>query len=359
MTKKIKLTYVISELRVGGAERLLQDIIERLDKDIYEVYLIVLGEKIKNDLFYSIKPNVKRIVFCNKKGKQFLKTSFKLVKILKEIKTDIIHIHTSISHIVALAVILNKIKFRFYTIHSMPEFDSPGFKKYFNRILFNFMKFRAIAISKTIEIESKNYFGNIDIVCIENGIDTSKFSGDDISKRNSNNILHVGRFVDVKNQEALIKSVKGINESFNLTFVGNGETLDRNINLVKDLNLTNKIKFLGYRKDIAEIMNENSIFVLCSKIEGAPISIVEAMANGMCIIANDVGGISDFIINNENGILIKDFTEEKMRNTIRDLLNDREKVIDLARAAKKSCTKYDIEQCVNKHDMLYKSIWKE
>ncbi|WP_300351646.1 glycosyltransferase family 4 protein [Clostridium sp.] len=354
MNKKIKLTYVISEMKIGGAEKLLEDILERLDKNVYDIYLIVLGEKIENELYFNMKKYVKNIFFCNKVGKEFFKTSFKIIKILRKIKTDVIHIHTSISHIVMLGIILNRVNSRFYTIHSMPEFDSPGIKKHINSVLFNKFNLKAIAISKTIEMRSKEYFNTSNIICIENGIDTSKFNGDDIINRKPNNILHVGRFVDVKNQEILIKSVSKIKEEFKLTFVGDGETLKKNMDLTNKLCLNEKIKFLGYRNDIANIMNQNSIFVLCSKVEGAPISIVEAMSNGMCIIATNVGGISDFIENGKEGFLLNDNIEESLREKIEYLIKNKEEIVKLGKAAKKKATMYDINVCVKKHDNLYR-----
>lgn len=358
---KITLTYIISELKIGGAEKLLESIILKLDDDKFKVNLIVLGEKEENLLYSNLINKGIDIFYCNKNGKDIIKCSRKIRKILSITNTDIVHIHTSILHLCIWGLIINNVKGRFYTIHSIPEFDSPGFKRYLYSIFFNFFKVKGIAISKTIEDMSKKYFKTSNIITIENGIDIEKFKSNiSIENRKSNRILHVGRFVDVKNQKLLIKAIKELeNFDFNVTFVGDGETLEDNKKLARELGVEKKIEFLGKRSDINTIMDKNSIFVLCSKIEGAPISIIEAMANGMAIISADVGGVSDFIENEKEGILIEVNSKDKLVEAIKNLLNDNEKIYMLSRNAINKSEEYSMKNCIKKHIKLYKDILME
>ena len=355
---KITLTYIISELKIGGAEKLLESIILNLDSNEFIINLIVLGKKEENSLYNNLTNKGINIFYCNKNGKGIIKCSRKIRKILSEINADIVHIHTSILHLCIWGLIMNNIKGRFYTIHSIPEFDSPGFKKYLYSLFFNFFNIKGIAISKSIEDKSKIYFKTSNIITVENGIDIEKFKSNiSIENRSSNRILHVGRFVDVKNQQLLIRAVKEIDDlDFNLTFVGEGDTLEENKRLVKELGLEKKIDFLGKRSDINTIMDQNSIFVLCSKIEGAPISIIEAMTNGMAIISTNVGGVSDFIENDKEGILIQANSKDCLVKAIKKLLNNNEKIYMLSKNAIKKSEKYNMKQCIKQHIKLYKDV---
>lgn len=360
MYKKIKITYIISELKIGGAEKLLESIIKQLDDELFIVDLIVLGEKEENTLYNSIVERGVKVFYCNKKGKDIIRCSQKINKKLKEIKPDVVHVHTSILHLTIWGTLLNKIRGKFYTIHSMPEFDSPGLKKYMYSIFFNYAGIKGIAISKRIEEESKSYFRTNNIIRIENGIEIDSFKSEiPISNRSNNKILHVGRFVSVKNQKLLIEAVNIIRDlDFNVTFIGDGETISENKKLVKELDLEEKIRFLGRRSDINSIMDKNSIFILCSTMEGAPISIIEAMANGMAIIATDVGGVRDFVEHGENGIIINSNSKYELAEAIKLLLQDKEKMVKLSKNAIIKSREYDIKICVDRHIELYKRILK-
>lgn len=360
MQKKIKITYIISELKIGGAEKLLESIINKLDDEVFIVNLIVLGEKEENTLYKSIVQKGVNIFYCNKKGKEIIKCSQKINKILSKINPDIVHVHTSILYLTIWGILANNIKGRFYTIHSMPEFDSPGLKKYIYSLFFKYAGIKGIAISKRIEEASKAYFKTSNIIRIENGVEIEKFkSGIPISKRNNKGILHVGRFVDVKNQKLLIESVSMIdNLNLNVTFVGDGETLVENKRLVSKLDLEDRVKFLGRRNDISNIMDKNTIFVLCSTMEGAPISIIEAMANGMAIIATDVGGVRDFIDDGKNGVIVNSNSPDELAAAIKWLLGDEKKVSELSKNAIIKSKNYDMKVCVDKHISLYKNILK-
>lgn len=355
---RISLTYIISELKIGGAEKLLESIILNLDSNEFIINLIVLGKKEENSLYDNLTNKGINIFYCNKNGKGIIKCSRKIRKILSEINADIVHIHTSILHLCIWGLIMNNIKGRFYTIHSIPEFDSPGLKKYLYSLFFNFFNIKGIAISKKIEEASKIYFRTSNITRIENGVEIDKFKSKvPISKRNRNGILHVGRFVEVKNQKLLIEAVNMIKYSdFNVTFVGDGKTIVDNKNLVKKLNLEERIKFLGHRNDISNIMDENSIFILCSTMEGAPISIIEAMANGMAIIATNVGGVSDFIDNGKDGIIIESNSRDELVKAIKELLQNEKKIYELSENAVIKSQMYDMKICVDKHISLYKNV---
>ncbi len=85
---------------------------------------------------------------------------------------------------------------------------------------------------------------------------------------------------------------------------GNGMYENDLKNLVETLELTEKVLFTGYRQDMADVLNAIDVFVLPSKIEGFPVSILEAMALGKPVIASSVGGVSELVVDRETGLLV-------------------------------------------------------
>lgn len=120
-----------------------------------------------------------------------------------------------------------------------------------------------------------------------------------------------------------------------------------------------KVIFLGKRNDIPEIMNSLDIFILPSVTEGTPMAILEAMAMGKAIIATDVGGISEQIENDHDGIIIKAKKPFQLAKMIDNILNDdnlRNRLQEKARLTVEN--KFSIEKSVYSHINIYKKLLK-
>ncbi|URL83308.1 glycosyltransferase [Limosilactobacillus fermentum] len=120
----------------------------------------------------------------------------------------------------------------------------------------------------------------------------------------------IARFSPQKDQETLIKAVTKLpKDSYKLTFVGDGETLQTNKELVSKYGLNHNIKFVGFKDDISDELINNDVYILSTHYEGLPISIIEAMSYGLPIIASDIGGNNELIKNKENGFLVHNVEE--------------------------------------------------
>jgi glycosyltransferase involved in cell wall biosynthesis len=86
--------------------------------------------------------------------------------------------------------------------------------------------------------------------------------------------------------------------------IGDGEDMNKLLKERHQLNLDSSVVFYGYSKNPIPLLAESSIFLMTSKYEGNPISIIEAMSVGLPIISTNVGGISD-VVNNKNSFLLR------------------------------------------------------
>jgi glycosyltransferase involved in cell wall biosynthesis len=131
-------------------------------------------------------------------------------------------------------------------------------------------------------------------------------------------------------------------------WVGRGRVSDRLRKMVKELGLEDRVRFLGERTDVAELLDAADIFVLPSQFEGMPLAIMEAMAKGVPVIASAVSGIPEEL--GETGMLLPDpkldsqATIDTLANTLKDWASHPEKLAELGQACRERAIAYFREE---------------
>ena len=172
------------------------------------------------------------------------------------------------------------------------------------------------------------------VIVLKNGIDIEKFKfkenirNEYIKKLGLDDKLvygHVGRFVTPKNHDFLIDlfyEIQKRQDNAVLLLVGTGELKQKIKNKAHNLNIDNKVIFLGFREDINNLLNCMDIFIFPSFYEGLPVSIIEAQTSGLPVFVSN--GISDDAKINENFYKIDSFDIKKWLNLILNIeLKDR------------------------------------
>ena len=176
---------------------------------------------------------------------------------------------------------------------------------------------KIVAVSKAIldEMKSISYLKNHDMELVSNGIDYEKFSGNKQTLKtelkiadNTVLILTVSSLTPEKGHRFLLDALadKSISETnWHLAITGGGRELNALEQQVKDLKLSNKVTFIGYRKDIPDLLSSADLYLLPSLDEGLPMALLEAMAAGKAAIATNVGDVAKVIRNDSVGKLIE------------------------------------------------------
>lgn len=124
-----------------------------------------------------------------------------------------------------------------------------------------------------------------------------------------------------------VRKLPGIQKLlFKVLVIGEGPERKRLETLIKDLGLEERVVLLGHRSDARDLLKVVDVFVLPSRNEGLPISLLEAMAAGCAVIATDVGEVKSVIVNPEQGTLIKPDDEEMIALAIADFLTSARKM---------------------------------
>lgn len=136
------------------------------------------------------------------------------------------------------------------------------------------------------------------------------------------NIVMVARFQAPKRQDLVVEAFNMLkNADLTLTLVGDGPLRPAVEQLAQDLGVDKQVHFAGDQQDVMPYLKQASVFVLMSNFEGLPISIIEAMAVGLPIVASQVGGVEELVHNGQNGFTIQN-EATALRDALAHILHD-------------------------------------
>ena len=179
---------------------------------------------------------------------------------------------------------------------------------------------------------------------------------------NSHRLLFMGRICREKGIEELIDAVTSLRGKFkDLELVLAGIWEDRDLKM-KAGSHGEFIKYAGWvtGEDKKNLMDNTDIFVLPSYFEGLPVTVLETMAAGMCVVASDVGGIPMIIKDNETGMLIRAKDKDSLRDALERLLSDKGMMHRLSRSGYEFVKdNFNIKDTVSGLVRIYKGMLNE
>jgi len=174
---------------------------------------------------------------------------------------------------------------------------------------------------------------------VYNGVDPSFFSPPEIPAPGARKILSVGNLIPIKRHDVLIRSFATLSSEFadlQLEIIGEGPERPRLESLANQLNVSNRVVFLGRRsrRQVAESMRQCTIFALPSAYEGLGCVYLEAMATAKPVIGCRGQGIAEIIQHGSNGFLIGPDNDRELALAIEMLLRDENRMRSLGVAAR-------------------------
>ncbi len=207
------------------------------------------------------------------------------------------------------------------------------------------------------------------ILCINNGIDVSKFTVNEgkllhlkgVSVSNDDVILGaIGRMVEQKGFKYLLTAFKLLVEDApdcKLIFIGNGPQLNELKQQSHNLGLDNKVSFLGERNDIPDCLACIDIFVLPSITEGLPLVLLEAMASKKPVVASSVSGVPYVVDDNVEGILVPPKDPRKIKEGLKRLVDNPDLRNSMGvKAFTKVCNQFRAGNMIKQYEQVYTDI---
>lgn len=359
----MKVLMVITGLGMGGAEKVVTNLADQLvEKDHKVIIAYMTGEVLvtpKND-------SVKLVNLEVNSTKDLYKSYFRLRKLVKDFKPDVVHSHLVHANILCRILRLTTDVPRLISsAHNTDEEGQIRFLAY--RLTDKFTD-----ISTNVSEEAVEAFINQKAVTSErmltlhNGIPMTEFVFNEDARNkirrelgildHQSLILAVGRLNEQKDYPNLLAAIALLSErqkNIKVAIAGQGPLLNDLQSRVNELGIKDKVYFLGMRKDIPHLMSAADVFVLPSAWEGFGLVVAEAMACERIVVATDCGGVKEVI--GDAGFLVSPRNPQELAKALESALllpiNER---LQLSKKARSQVLKhYSLSSATEKWLRLY------
>lgn len=298
----IRVLNLFTTLDNGGVESFLLNYYTHMNRDLIQYDFVVPGEKIGflEERFIKMGCNVFHVPTLHQNP---IMQIYKIAHIIKNGQYDIVHCHGYKS---AIGLILGKIEgVNTRIIHSHMAYEDENFSQKLIKVVVTFIINQLATVKLACGIDAAQWlFGEKSlqdgqVTVVNNAINIHDFLFD-IQKRNkirkSLNIENdfvignVARLSYQKNQEFLLEVIGKLSNKISnikLIFVGNGEDFNILKDKVRELDIEDKVIFLGLRKDVKDLLSAFDAFALPSRYEGLPVVLAEAQASGIPSLVSD------------------------------------------------------------------------
>ena len=366
---KARVLFLVLEMDLGGLQRVVSLLIDKLDKTRFEPYIACLD---RGGVFFeqASRASGGSYVLGRKPGLFDRHLFLQLLKIVKQNKIDIIHSHNGCSSYAVLTGRLAGVKGIIHTDHGrlVPDRKSAILEDRVSAMLMN----RFIGVSaelseylvSTVRIDGKK------VRTIINGVNDETFCPLDPEDRFAQRarlgiapddkvIGTVCRLDPIKNLEFMIACMPAIVRNVpgaKLLIAGDGPERASLIAKADSLGVSSSVRFLGLRRDTEKIMPALDIYACTSLSEGTSMTILEAMACGLPVVASAVGG-NVRLIDQTSGVLFPLDDSEKFVDAVSSLLLDESASARLGRQGRRRVeADFSLERMVRTHEELYAEL---
>ncbi|MDT3695927.1 MAG: N-acetyl-alpha-D-glucosaminyl L-malate synthase BshA [Ignavibacterium sp.] len=303
-----------------------------------------------------------------------LSLASKMCEVAEFEKLDLLHVHYAIPHAIsaflAKQIVKNK-KLKVTTTLHGTDITLVGLEPSFLPLVkFSIEQSDGVtAVSRFLKEKTQtNYYIEKEIDIIPNFVDTEifkKVSIDDCSFRkriaphNEKILVHTSNFRVVKRVNDVIKIFNSVQKEIpsKLLLVGDGPDRFECERLVRELNLTDNVKFLGKQDGLVEILSSSDLFLIPSQSESFGLAALEAMACGLPVISSSVGGLPELVKHNECGFISEIGDTDRMAKYSLDLLtNEKKYEVFSQNARSRAVSKFDKSIIVPMYEEHYKKI---
>ncbi|HBC74293.1 MAG: hypothetical protein A2008_06440 [Candidatus Wallbacteria bacterium GWC2_49_35] len=376
----INILFIINDLKIGGAEKMLLYLISGLDRTVYNPVVCTLldrGEyrhflKTRGIKYYTLDmQNYYRVPFA----------LFNLIRIVRAENISIIHSYLFYSDLMARAAgLLAGVRVVITSMRNIDLWRKP-YHIFIDSLTYGLSSaIISNSLAGAARLSNVEKIPSDKIKVVYNAIKLDEYiPGESYSRTDFRNSIGVGpgdfmivtvaRLEEQKDHLTLLKTArhtlgalhekKGKEFTARVKFVlaGGGALMDELKQEAEKLGLNESVIFLGTRTDIKDILRASDLFLLTSIYEGIPNAILEAQACGIPVIATDVGGVSEIISDNFNGVLCEPKAVEAISEKIVHLIENPGFAEFIAKnAVERLKTKFSCVNLISKTCAIYKNL---
>jgi glycosyltransferase involved in cell wall biosynthesis len=365
--KKIRILQVVPGFRTGGAERVVLDLLRFLDRDQFEVAALSVYPRSDSDFEREALGMDVPVFYLNKRPGAGLSCLRAADELVQRWQPEVVHTHGYALAATLPACVRRRVRVRVHTLHCSPNFEEMGWRRQFRHIAYHHLGVIPVSISAGVHQTLKKLYGKLNSPLIHNGVNTELYKPrprERVVWRESNGIgkdeiviICTGNINPNKNQHLLLNAFCDVAASVPralLILVGDGPSRAGLEERARQLGLGSRVRFLGERHDVADILNGSDIFALCSNSEGLPLSILEAMATRKPVVATITDGSTEILGGNEAGLLVPLDDREGLAKALTSLCTSSDFRESLAKLGREIVLKsFDVVQMAKQYGELY------
>lgn len=367
------IIHVVYSFDVGGLENGIVNLLNRMPAERFR-HMIVALSRCSPEFCRRVERSDVEFVSLNKGAGHGVKLYPQLYRLFREHKPAVVHTRNLAALEMVVPAWLARVPLRLHGEHGWDNFDQNGTsKKYqFLRRLYSPFVSQYVALSRTLEsylVERVGIAaGRIRRIC--NGVNAERFVPVAVRQEIVGSPFNdpaltvfgtVGRLQGVKDQASLIRafgilvrSSEDAARRARLMIVGGGPLLAELQALVKREHLDGQVWMVGERSDVPQLMQGMNVFVLPSLAEGISNTLLEAMASGLPIIATNVGGNPELVVDQLTGLLVPAGDPASLAVALGALFADPAKVAEMGRAGcERVRAEFSLDSMMNAYLSLY------
>ena len=319
MNKK-KVLHILPNFAPGGAERFATHLLLWLNRSRYEVAAVSLFDRQGTDMEAMLDWAGVRVWFLGKRRGFDPRMYWRLSRVFREFQPDIVHTHLYVLRYLLHLLLGGREWVWVHTVQNIADKEVGGRGQSVHQVAFRISALLGmvpVAVAEEVARSVERVYGLKNVPMIPNAIPVADYArgasmreawrASEGYKSEEVLLVSVARMYPQKDHVSLIKAfalVASRDDRLRLLLIGDGPLRPKLEALVRELGLASRVRFLGVRSDVPEILGAADIFVLPSLWEGNPLAVMEAMAAGKPVIATAVGGVPELIEDGVSGFLV-------------------------------------------------------
>ncbi len=371
-TQRIRVLQVIPAFTIGGGEWMATYLAASLDFNRFESHMLSLHPPCQSPMEHYLAQRGVPIHSVHKRRGLQLSAYPKLMRLLLQLRPDIVHTHQTVGRYVYPVCFFVRPKLIVHTIHNVASKEiSAAWARRLQAWAYRW-GVQPISIAEEVSSTFCEVYGRPPAALIPNGIPVEQYTPNTEMRRAwrlqesiddaTTVFVCVAGLRPQKNHALLLRAfarLKPLQRNLLLLLVGAPdphapEHAERLQQLVRSLGISESVRFLGGRADVPAILNASDIFVLASAYEGNPLSVMEAMAAGLPPVCTAVGGVPELIQHEHTGLLVPPDDESALASALQRLIENSQLRSQLGQAAREYAQRhFDIAVMVEAYERLY------
>jgi sugar transferase (PEP-CTERM/EpsH1 system associated) len=351
---RLRVAHATLGLDVGGQEKLLVEFARHADREGFELVFVSLTGR--GRLAADIDAQRWPVVTLEQPPGLRPRLILRLARLFRELKVDVVHTHDDKPLLYgAPAARLARVRRVLHTRHGRAVGLSRR-QRFLVRLAARLTDAFVCVSDDCAELSRQQGVGAGRVLTIRNGIDVSRFSY--AGPRQGGPVVTVARLSPEKDLATLVRAAALAAKerpAFRLEIAGDGPCLLELQKLVRTLGVGEHVRFLGEVRDVPSVLARASLFALSSVSEGISLTLLEAMARGLPVVATRVGGNPEVVADGASGLLVPPGDPAALARAMLDLLGDRDRPLAMGLVGRRRVEQgFDIKRMVARYEALYR-----